>query len=103
MPSLSRNLPLQERAMKKIPIVFIILTAITVGLIPQVQAGVTESQSFKLSVTIPKSISLKQEPQSATLPSSNLISRQESSPQNFQLIETVRDNQKVFLKTFVVD
>jgi hypothetical protein len=90
--------------MKKILTVLFILSGLTaVWSIPQAQAGLSASKSYKLSVTIPESI--QQQPLAAPIlfPSESQIAPPKAASQGFQLVETLRNNQKIVLITYVVE
>jgi hypothetical protein len=91
--------------MKKLFLILTILTTSAAGFPYLAQAGISEAKSFKLSVTIPESVQQRQEQPTLTLVSNNNQTTPTSSPtpSNFQLVEAVRDHQKIILKTFVVD
>ena len=95
--------------MKKFLIILAVLS-IPLASIPQAQAGISTSKSYKLSVTIPESVQQVQaNPQELLSAVANIPNPTESpvvSPaafsQGFQLVETVRDNQPIVLITYVV-
>ena len=88
----------------KILKILTVLSVITL-FIPHAQAGTSASKSYKLSVTIPESVQQKQDNPQALLPSNSTNGQAvslSSSSQGFQLVEAVRNNQKIVLVTYVV-